>query len=550
MSRSGRVNPNPVLIPVSSAEVLMLHPSSAARRARACGLAIAFAGSLAGQTAPSVTPDAEAHRIARRYCAECHQGEDAEAELDVLQALQRTDSPATARFLDLRDALESHDMPPEDAEQPTAAERATLLKFVRQRLQAHQSRAGSDSNPGRVTMRRLSRTEYRNTVRDILGLEVGPLVEAFPTDDLGYGFDNVGDALTVSALHVEKYSHAAAWLAERAVPQHPHIEQRRSGSDLEVAGNNRLRGGTAALISNGSATGSVRVPVAGRYRLTAVAYATQAGDELARMVLHVGKRAVASVEVSGTARAPETYQCEVVLQPGEHNISAEFVNDHYRPRERDPRRRDRNLMIRSLTLSGPVEDYVPTSFERTLPAATWGQASPLVRARAAVRDMLLRLWRRPASSREVERMTQLVTLATGRDAARASDPVDPFRAGLRLALRAALASPHFLFRVEVDRGGAARELTGYELASRLSYLMWSSAPDRQLLEFGKPERGGSRRAPLTRLAILRQQVRRMLDDPRAASLATNFAAQWLELRSLNEAKPDPDRFPSFDEPLT
>jgi cytochrome c553 len=473
----------------------------------------------------------EAARFFATWCVSCHAGERPSGGLD----LSRPDGLADATFQETARRLRKGTMPPKDAAQPPKDEIVAFLALL-------DARAGAASRPGpgRVTLRRLSKYEYRCSIRDLFGLDA-PTGD-FPVDDSGYGFDNVADVLTVTPLLFEKYAAAAEKIAAEAIlcedpdrPPRPRVTGRRMASELPPS----FREAARVLFKNGRMHTEIEAPRAGEYVLRVRAWADQAGPEAAKMTFGIdgaqdGGTARREVEVPATKDAPEEYELRARVRRGTRRIAVAFTNDFYQPDNPDPAKRDRNLVVEWIELVGPVDRVDPPASHREIFAADPGGADAAARLRAILPPLLLRAWRRPATAGEIRRLTDL---AAG--APRIED-------GLRLALEAILASPHFLFRAEPDPPGAAkgstRDLTGFELASRLSYFLWSSVPDRRLLDAAAAGR-------LSDLSALRAEAARMIDDPKASALAENFAAQWLELRNLDDAAPDPARFPDFDEEL-
>ncbi|MBK8976940.1 MAG: DUF1592 domain-containing protein [Planctomycetes bacterium] len=508
---------------------------------RAGLLGAVLAGALAAQgvSEPAPFAAADVQSFAARYCADCHTAPDPEADLDVPALLAATPTPALADdLLRVRDALRGGEMPPRAEPQPDAPTRARALAWVDGALAA--LAGGSPRDPGRVTLRRLSRYEYANTVRDLLGVDVD--VRTFPADDLAYGFDNIGDALSVSTLHLEKYAAAAEDIALRAFPDEDADVApvgRIDADHLRVDGAARNGADAVVMVSRGTATAELALPRAGRYVLRVLAWAQQAGPELARMEVEAGARR-RTFDVRATDGTPEACELEVDLAAPRLTARATFVNDYYDPENPDPRQRDRNLFVVAFEIVGPLDRRAPTLAEQRFLADLPARGTPLARARAVLAPVLAAAWRRPVTQREVTPYARLVhtTVAAG----------GSFRDGLRLAVEAALVSPHFLFRVEAGGlaprardlpPGANEPLDDHALAARLSYFLWSTLPDASL-------RAAADAGVLADPDRLATEAQRMLADERASALATNFAAQWLELRRLDVVEPDPARFPEFD----
>ncbi|MEC7724150.1 MAG: DUF1592 domain-containing protein, partial [Planctomycetota bacterium] len=356
---------------------------------------------------------------------------------------------------------------------------------------------------------------------------------AFPADDLGYGFDSIGDALTFSTLHLEKYMSAASDVADEVF--HGENTDRPVRREF-AAGAMRLRDDRGATMRSSAfmytfATieQTVVLPRAGIYRLRVEARGQQAGDEPARMQPVIDGHALRTIDVAG--EAVKEYSVEVRLAAGQHEIALSFVNDFFDPTISDRRARDRNLEIERVTIEGPVDTRSTPRAVRWLHAASNGRDAS-ARLRGMLQAALPRLWRRAVTLAEVERLA-----AAG---ARQLEDGGSLLGAQRFVLTAALTSPHFLFRTERGDAGSA-EVLAAERATRLAYFLWASAPDDLL-------RARAAAGDLDDPVALAAEVDRMLADPRADRLASDFAGQWLELRSLKTTQPDPDRYP-FDDGL-
>jgi len=391
------------------------------------------------------------------------------------------------------------------------------------------------SGPGRVTLHRLNRSEYNNTVRDLLGTELRP-ADDFPLDDFGYGFDNIADVLTVSPLLVELYDYAAERLVTEAL-ESPITETQLWHIEAETA--QSTTGGPAAngwnLWSNGELYTVIDVPLDGRYRVSSRLYATQAGDDLAQasfMVDGVVKQSFA-IEASG-ADTMQVIELEMDIAAGLRQISVSFDNDFYLPDEG----LDRNLIVDWLRLEGPLDVELPGNPRRERLLACEGRTTE---TEACSRKILKRFaesaYRRPLEEEALSALLTFVELAQSMD--------DSWEAGISLALRKILTSPHFIYRVERGLDPLSEEtqgLSAWELAARLSYFIWSSMPDVELFE-------KARDGTLLDKAVLRTQASRMLRSPKAQALVDNFAGQWLHIRAIEDAAPDAWYFPDFDEAL-
>lgn len=388
--------------------------------------------------------------------------------------------------------------------------------------------------PGATILRRLNRTEYDNTVRDLLWDDSRPASLTFPGDDVSFGFDNIGSALTISPLHLDKYLATAERLVDRALrprladPEVFHFEAEEIGSEVGA----RFRDSAWNLWSNGAIDTTVELPDEGLYRFSTQVLPQQGGEDLVRMSLSIDGRVRGTFDLEG--QGPRIVDVREELTAGDHTIQVTFLNDFYDP----DNNADRNLIVDWLRIEGPL-DLPPPDVdgprERILtctPDETGAEAC----TREVVGNFATRAWRRPVTDTELDRLVALAAAAevTGDD--------DVFEAGIRLALQAILVSPHFIFRVESDFGEGPHHLDSFELATRLSYFIWSAPPDATL---SAAAAGGELVTP----AQIEAQVRRMLADPRSEALIDNFAEQWLYLRQLDTHEPDYPTFPDYDAAL-
>jgi hypothetical protein len=368
--------------------------------------------------------------------------------------------------------------------------------------------AATPGDPGRVTARRLNRTEYNYALQDLLGIRY-PASADFPQDDSGYGFDNIGDVLSLSPVLMEHYMNAAE-KAARYVVFGPRPMRATVAKYQAVARPQPLE---ATPLMEADTTGLSK-PTAMHFRHNfpmEAEYAflpTVGGDQTPGQELHFGLWIdgvqVATVN-SETGRRAEL---RATVPAGEHTVSMSYVK---------PTRTGR---INLVEIDGP---FAATSPQPVVPAD----------ARAYLTSLAHRAFRRPVTTQEIDRFLALVALVQTQG--------DSCEEGIALAIQGILVSPHFLFRIESDpKSKQPRALTAIELASRLSFFLWSSIPDDELLRAA--ENGSLRKA-----AVLEAQVRRMLRDPKADRLAESFAGQWLEIRRLESVKPDIARFPEFDD---
>jgi hypothetical protein len=497
------------------------------------GLAILSLGPAVAQAPKDRDPfQSRVLPILERYCVDCHSKDDPEAGI----VLDRFESQAAAvedgrTWLRVRDALEGSIMPPAGEPRPSTGERDALLGWIDNDFLAAQSAKQSGSAP--VVIRRLNRQEYDNTIHDLLGIELR-LADAFPPDDIGFGFDNVGSALNTSPIHVEKYLDAAEIALDRAIvlpdpTAYPPIELIGLKTyplppDRPVEFAHSLKPGRYladfSLVRVGIAESvapprlvvglgkDLRGVEAVRVQDETVVYRywleVTAGDNLVHVSVAPGRAVARSAEVAANVSGDQRYEG------------------------------DRGLHVDSMVVHGPVipATPLPESHRKILflePGI--GDEARLDCGRRVIARFAERAYRRPIEADERDRLVGLFRLAQDRG--------ESFERCVQVALTTVLASPRFLYLVEPEEGGD-RPLTEFELASRLSYFLWSSLPDDEL---AREARQGTLRANL------RGQVARMLDDPRAGRFVENFAGQWLQLRRLAGVTPDKDLFPGFDEPL-
>jgi len=489
--------------------------------------------------------------VLRKYCIACHSGSGAKAgvlltrDRDAAGALKNRKTWEAVS----RNTFDRH-MPPTGSPQPSDAERDKLTGWIDGLF----ARVDCQINdPGHVTLRRLNREEYDNSIRDLFGVEAirlsngqeGRPADDFPSDDVGYGFDNIGDVLSVSPLLMEKYLNAAERITQKAIIT-PEQGMAPAHLDLAAAVSTTSGGKVGmlgrALLGTGEVTTYFDAPRIGDYTVRAVAYEDHAGDEFSKMDFKVDGKTVRTEEVKSRRNSPQPYEAKVEFKPGRHKIGFAFTNDFYDTSEPEnkKKRRDRNLYIYAADIVGPpgLPDTLPASHKRIMVCKPGEGLSGEQAARKILAPLASRIYRRPVQPGEVARLLKYVQVAEQQG--------ESFERGIQIAADAMLCSPNFLFRVEIDPKpndkNSSRMLNDYELASRLSYFLWSSMPDDTLFAMAAK---GTLHKPET----LTAQARRMLKDPKARALADNFAGQWLQLRNLANVAPDPNRFPEFNEKL-
>ncbi len=447
-------------------------------------------------------------------------------------------------------------MPPPGSARPSPESYARVSAWIESRLD--RIVAARKPDPGRVTARRLNRSEYNHTVRDLLRVDLRP-ADDFPVDDSGYGFDNNGDVLSISPVLMEKYVQAAGRLARAAIWDKPRLApptRFRIQADRRQAGEPPAAaiGEVAPFTADGSISLNHEFPATGNYRISfgAVDRRLRSPDNgrylndvpappprIMTMTLDGERIATKAVEAADGFNRSE--QVTRRIAAGTRGVRVGFIDAQAQPMNPNLEYEQRRLWVDSLEISGPFDADarpLPESHRRIVICAPDAEEPWRPCARRLLAQLLRRAFRRPAAAAQIDRFMQLMERAMKNGAG--------FESAVQLALQSVLVSPEFLFRIErdpdaADENGIAR-IDAFELASRLSYFLWSSMPDDELLDAA--EQGG-----LDDPGELRRQVKRMLDSPKSDAFIENFAGQWLQLRNLAQARPDPVLFPEFDDEL-
>ena len=453
----------------------------------------------------------------RSNCIACHNDKLKSGELNLAQYLGATTSAALKdreRWELVAQKLRAGEMPPKGIPRPAADQIAAVTNWVETSYARLDRETPAD--PGRVTAHRLNRYEYNNTVRDLLGLDLNASDE-FPVDPYGYGFDNIGDVLSLSPVLTEKYLKAAEHIARIAIPPAEPMKPVMSRYLAERMGQARQL--------------HIEVmhefPVDGEYTLRSAWF----------QGLKIGTRLEGRLYLDGQeiSQHPLTVFTEmdrgfetpgVHVTAGRHKIEADMRYDGIL---KDP------PYLEYIQVYGPGRQMPregSASFQRIFVCR---EHTPEC-ARRILEPLVHRAYRRPVQREEVEELSGLVRSAQSRG--------DSFEEGIRVALEAILVNPNFLFRIERDPAGGvgSHRIGDVELASRLSYFLWSSMPDDELLGLAEKDR-------LHEPEVLHAQMKRLLADARSHSLVENFAGQWLQFRNLDVLKPDPQKFPEFDAEL-
>jgi len=478
--------------------------------------------------------------LLEKYCTECHGGARKKADL-ALDVFKGKAAAAVMKdrelWVKVLEKLKDREMPPEEKPQPSEDEIERITTWIQRSLAATDCQ--NVKNPGRVTLRRLNRAEYNNTIRDLVGVDFQP-ADDFPTDDVGYGFDNIGDVLSMSPILVEKYMSAAEQIVGKAiVPDASARVPRRRLEAKDLAGGDKL--GPRVVVSRNPASADIEFPKDGAYVIRVKASAGLKSDPPPRLVVRLDDREILTADVTEQKDAAKTREVKFDATAGMKKL---VLADARGSEAKEPSTTESTggggrgplLLVEFVEIVGPAD--LPASHTRIITCQPTGERSSIECARQVLREFATRAFRRPVTDDELERLVRFVRLT--------QDQGDSFERGIQLAMQAILSSPHFLFRVELDPDAndpdGIRSLNDFELATRLSYFLWSSMPDDELFRLA---RSGELRKPDMRDA----EVRRMLADAKAEALVENFAGQWLQLRDIAKVTPDPELFPSFDDAL-
>jgi hypothetical protein len=487
------------------------------------GLVLAFG--LCAASFAAGTFDTDVKPVLANTCAPCHNEKLASGNLNVRAFLD------PASVLAKREAweailakLRSGEMPPKGIRKPPIE---PFIQFIQGEFDKTDRNTRPD--PGRVVAHRLNRSEYANTVRDLLGVDFRAN-EEFPADDSVYGFDNIGAALTVSPAHMQKYLSAAEQIASRAVggdplPK-PGVFSRRDRVrrlDTDIVQMDEITDYDAEYVVRANIVGhrgdndkpvTVAISVDGKPVKT---------ESVPVQISLVNKQ--------GGATHRSTIETKVFLPSGMHTFRAEFLDDTGLKDIPEGVRMNtgRNIYPESLELAGPFAPAQPHPVQKKIllcdPASGNACVDRILSALAR------RAYRRPVAKPEVAELVAVF------DRARTAG-YTPAQS-LQFAITKMLVSPQFLFKIERDpKPGATAPIADIELATRLSYFLWSSMPDDELLRLAETNK-------LHVPATLDAQVKRLIADPKSAAFADNFAGQWLEVRGLDAVKRDTKKFPEW-----
>ncbi|MBI3824259.1 MAG: DUF1592 domain-containing protein, partial [Planctomycetes bacterium] len=523
----------------------------------------------------TVRPFLEAH------CVDCHGPEVKKAglRLDELK-VDFADADAARSWIKVLDKVHSGAMPPPKRPRPDKKEIAAVTQWLGTTL--HEASLQTQRKQGRVVLRRLNRTEYETTLRDLLGPQVD-VKDLLPEDSSAAGFDNVSAVLDVSAVHLLRYQEAAEKALRSAIPTRPavaSVKVRRTGreaTEKSPFGFKELINKVVRFDGDTFVTyvrpyshipfATPPAPVAGRYKVRASMYAVQAAGKPMPVLMtcrdlygrdDTDVRAVRDVP-EGKATVIEE---EVTLQTRQIIVLQGWTL----PAMRTPNQlgtaiekyKGAGLAIEWVEIEGPFGAWPPAGYQRLFGAVplkpkseaagkpapakrpdNWWLYDPLTIAPADAKkdaESLMRSLLPVAFRRPVEEKLHQYYVKMVHDAL---DKKQTFQEAMLLGYKAALCSPHFLYLIEPVEFGKSTTLDHHAVASRLSYFLWSSLPDRELLDLAAKKE-------LTKPAVLRAQTERLLKDARAQRFTANFAGQWLDLRLINATSPDPQIYLEYD----
>lgn len=471
-----------------------------------------------------VTFKKEIEPLLQDYCYDCHGDGSAKGEFSMDEYGDLSAHlDDVGHWLAVWRNIRSQIMPPPKKDQPDLQERRELLGWIEKRVFKLDPK---DPDPGRVTIRRLNRVEYYYAIKDLLGVEYETW-ENFPADDTGYGFDTIGDVLTISPLHMEKYLEAASTIVEKALPKGAAsiVPVRKfEGSRFKEVGDEKQSSDWLPFKSERKVRLKGEVPAKGVYQINldyAVRGSDQATDQSATITMFVNGKKVAERIIGWDQRDKITLGGQADMRKGENIVEVNIV-------PRTPPGEDQgeqSAVLKLVTMKGPLDGSFKEYPKGYSMIMVDGEAPEDMKAREQyarkiMRSFVSRAFRRPLDRGTVAR---LVKMAMDVD----QSPGRSFEDGIKHAMTAVLASPRFLFRAEIqpepNNSGKVVMLDEYALAARLSFFLWSSVPDDELLSlaFNKKLR-----------ANLRPQIDRMLEDEKSRRFVDNFVGQWLQARDI------------------
>jgi mono/diheme cytochrome c family protein len=505
--------------------------------------------------------DAVASRaVLDQYCVTCHNDRTKTANLSLQQLDLATVGDHPELWEKVVRKLRAGVMPPPDVRRPPLAEYDAIRDFLEaeiDRKAATRPDPRVPGAPGTVVLHRLNRTEYANVIRDLLNLQID-VTTLLPPDDSARGFDNIAGSLTISPTLLEAYTTTAARVARMAVGYWKTPTESTYLAPGDTSQNQHIEG--LPFGTRGGMLARHHFPADGEYKFSIQNFGIGSyvpGEQLELIIdgerAHLFKYQGVGLSQGMSGEGDGSLDVTIPVKAGSRMVGATFLATNYRPsldmvRQYDRKSLENNSIpqlqyypaIGFLRIQGPFTAQRPTDSDSirkvfTCRPANVSQEEPC--AKSILSTLTRRAYRRPATAQDLEALMGFYE--EGRRAG-------GFEDGIELALRRLLASPKFLVRAEKEPanvpGGRAYRISDLELASRLSFFLWSSIPDDELISVASTGR-------LTNPRVLEQQVRRMLADPRSDALVGNFAGQLLYLRNLQATSPDGVFYPDWDDEL-
>ena len=508
------------------------------------------------QRQATAAPAAAAYRaVLDQYCVTCHNDKIKRANLSLENLDLTTAGDHPELWEKVIRKLHAGVMPPPGMKRPPLKDYEGLRDWLENEMD--EKAAARGGNPGYVVLHRLNRTEYANVIRDLLDIEIEP--EKFlPPDDSARGFDNVAGSLTISPTLLEAYMTAATRIARMAVGYWKAPTEASYIAPGDVGQTHHIEG--LPLGTRGGMLVHHNFPADGEYKFSVQNFGVGTYWPGEKVEFLVDGERVKLVDYVGVGLSQGmsgendgSIDVTVPVRAGSHVVGVTFLQTNYRPtlnivKEYERKSLDNNSIaqlqyypvIGFLRISGPFLPQRPEdspSMRKVLVCRPANAAQEPACAKQILTALAPKAYRRPVNDQDLE------TLMNFYDEGR---KLGTFEDGIELALRRLLTSPEFLVRAEKEPpnvpSGKPYRISDLELASRLSFFLWSSIPDDQLINLAAQKR-------LSSPAVLEQQVRRMLADPRSKALVENFADQLLYLRNLPVTSPDGKFYPNWDDEL-
>jgi hypothetical protein len=547
----------------------------------AAGVSILTPLALPAAVSPSIPAAEDYEKVVKpffsEHCNSCHGEKKQKGELRVDTLKVDPTSPKTmAHWEEIMNRINSGDMPPDDEPRPKPTEVSKVADWIVSQL--HEAEAANQaSGRERVAFRKLTRVEYANTVRDLLGVNFDVKAPTgLPEDPDWHGFERIGSVLTLSPAHVEKYLAAADAVLEEALSLRPEpkrdvirwgaFDMRWKGFSEEYKARGIADQVRIEIVPNNYTTDTwpLEVKTTGEYILRMkLSGLRPEGGRAPRIKVYMSSvdKTLLEQDIDAPEDKPVTVEARVHLTAGKYPIR--IINSVPGPNPEGRRSRHSGtpnaftnvrsrvpwqlkltdddfkpiqptLILDSVEWDGPIVDSWPTQAHQQVFFGGEKAAKDIAYAREILTRFASRAWRRPVQPAEIERFLKPIE--------KAQELGDSFEVAVKSGLAAIMCSKSFLYLEEGNATKPEQKLTDSELASRLSYFLWSSAPDQRLLDL-------AREGKLHEKETLRAEVRRMLADPKAKEFAVSFPRQWLQLRKVGMFPPDKVLYPDYDENL-